>query len=514
MSPWVKDAVCRYGFAIASTVAVTWVRIFLSVSLEDRVPFALYYVSVLLTAWVGGSGPAVLALVMGIFATALWVIPPEGSLLGGDPAHLVALFVYGLVGVVAIVLFRRNDEEHALSQQHARNCDAMSKQLSDSDRRKDEFLALLAHELRNPLATLRTGIEYMERPNLESHKRREVRRSMRRQLEQLVLIVEDLLDVSRYLRGGLTLKREVIDLRDVIDRAIEMVRPQIDSNEHDLKFSRPAFPAAVNGDPLRLIQVVTNLLSNAAKYTPRQGRIRIFLDSEPTEMVLHVVDNGIGVALESQNAIFELFTQANASSTRESQGLGIGLALVKQLVEMHGGQAAVSSEGPGRGSRFTVRLPAADPALMTEPTPELSGVFAALPSPPPTDRGRPTRVLVVDDNVDAARTLASLLKLDGYAVRAAHDGCSGIEQACAFKPDVILLDIGMPGMDGYETARRIRAQRIDPRPTIVAVTGWGSDRDRAQSQAAGIDIHLVKPIDMAELNRAMATVDRGAAECV
>ncbi len=514
MSPWVKDAVCRYGFAIASTIAVTWVRILLAAPLGDRVPFALYYVSVLLTAWVGGPGPAVLALALGIAATALWVIPTEGSLLAGDPAHMVALLVYGLVGAAAIVLFRRNEAEHAISQKHASQCAAMSERLSDSDRRKDEFLALLAHELRNPLATLRTGIEYMERPNLDPHKRREVRRSMRRQLEQLVLIVEDLLDVSRYLRGGLALKREVIDLRDVVDRAIEMATPQIDSNEHNLRFSRPAFPAAVNGDPLRLIQVVTNLLSNAAKYTPRQGRIRIFLDAEPTEMVLHVVDNGIGVAAESQTAIFDLFTQANASSTRESQGLGIGLALVKQLVEMHGGRVSVQSEGPGRGSRFTVRLPAADPSHLSEPCPELSGVFTALPAPAPADLGRPTRVLVVDDNIDASRTLASLLKLDGYSVRSAHDGCSGIEQADTFRPDVILLDIGMPGMDGYETAKRIRSQRTEPRPTIIAVTGWGSDQDRARSQAAGIDVHLVKPIDMAELHRAMATVDRGAAECV
>jgi PAS domain S-box-containing protein len=371
--------------------------------------------------------------------------------------------------------------------------------LSEADRRKDEFLATLAHELRNPLAPIRNGLQIL-RLSRDSGQPAgqvqipQVQIMMERQLGQLVRLVDDLLDVSRISRGKLELRKERVELAAVVSHAVETSRPVIDSGGHQLTVSLPPEPVWLDADVTRLGQVFANLLNNAAKYSERGGSIRLAVERQGGEAVVTVEDGGIGIPPHMLPRIFDLFTQVDRSLERSQGGLGIGLTLVKRLVEMHGGSVEAYSGGHGMGSEFTVRLP----------------VLSAAAVQPPAGTGEPAqlparcRILVADDNVDAADSLAMMLEIMGNEVRTANDGLQAVEAAAAFRPDMILLDIGMPRLNGYEACRAIREQPDGGRPVIVACTGWGQDEDRRRSREAGFNFHLVKPVDPTDLEALLA----------
>jgi len=374
--------------------------------------------------------------------------------------------------------------------------------LREADRRKDEFLAVLAHELRNPLAPIRNSLHILKLADRREGSTEEIVAMMDRQVDHMVRLVDDLMEVSRITRGKILLQRERIDVGAVIRGAIEASRPLIEAAGHHLTLTLPPEPLLVEGDAFRLSQVVANLLNNAAKYTEPGGRIWLSAEAQEGESgswaAISVRDNGIGIPVSMLSRVFELFTQIDRHSDLAQGGLGIGLALVKSLVEMHGGTVEARSEGPSRGSEFTIRLPLVRAARPAEVTSTLPHPVAVLES---------RRILVVDDNRDAAESLGSLLELLGADVRVAYDGSEALRVAAAQKPNVVLLDIGMPGMDGYEVARRLRRQRELRNIMLIALTGWGQDEDRGRSREAGFDYHLTKPADMSVLQSLLTSVE-------
>ena len=378
-----------------------------------------------------------------------------------------------------------------------REAKAQAAALADLHRRKDEFLAMLSHELRNPLSPILNAVHLLRLQGNENLIQQEARRIIERQVGQLAHLVDDLMEVARFASGKIRLNPVRLDMRSVVERAVESSRPLIDSRRHELTVDIPAEPLWLDADPLRLEQVVVNLLNNAAKYTDEGGRIWLGARTEGHEMVLSVRDTGVGIDLEQFLDIFDLFTQADRSLDRSQGGLGIGLALVQQLVDMHRGTVEVQSEGIGRGSAFTIHLP-----LPSSPAPEP-------PSAPPGSADRlahARRVLVVDDNKDSVEILTMLLRMSGHDVRAAYTGPTGLDAAVAYLPDVVLLDIGLPGLNGYEVARRLRQ---DPRlkgVRLVAVTGYGDDADRQLALEAGFDRHLVKPINFPQMEELLTTL--------
>jgi len=362
------------------------------------------------------------------------------------------------------------------------------RELRDADRRKDEFLATLAHELRNPLAPIRNSLQILKLPRLDAATAQQAREMMERQVHHLVRLVDDLLDVSRVMRGKIDLRKETMELATIVARALETAKPLIEVQGHELDFSLPEESLLLHADPVRLAQVVGNLLTNAAKYTEPNGRIWLSAWREGDQAVLNVRDSGIGIEPDVLPHIFELFVQADHASTKAQGGLGIGLTLVKNLVEMHGGRVEAHSPGLGKGSEFVVRLP-----LMVQASDEASARRNGHHGPPKAGSGH--RLLVVDDNYDAATSLLMLLKLQDHDVRVAHDGPTALEIAATFRPDLVLLDIGMPIMDGYEVATRLRKIPGLESIVIVALTGWGQREDRRRSAEAGFDHHLIKPLE-------------------
>ncbi len=367
--------------------------------------------------------------------------------------------------------------------------------LRDADRRKDEFLATLAHELRNPLAPIANGLQILAMPQATAETGERARAVMARQVEHMVRLVDDLLDVSRVMRGRIELRRELIEIETVVARAVEIAQPVIDVRRHTLDIEMAGGSLLVNADPVRMAQIISNLLANAAKYTPHEGRIRLTAAREGNDAVVRIEDTGIGIAADNLAPIFELFVQASHDGVRAG-GLGIGLTLVKNLVEMHGGAVEARSAGIGTGSEFVVRLPIAEPAALRAPVP------AKVSLPAPLLPGR--HVLVVDDNQDAARSLATLLTLQGHEVRVAFSGRDALEIVKHHMPDVALLDIGMPGMDGIELGQLLRQQPGCERVVLAALTGWGQLEDRRRTAAAGFDHHLVKPPDLKSLEQLFA----------
>jgi signal transduction histidine kinase/ActR/RegA family two-component response regulator len=395
---------------------------------------------------------------------------------------------------------RRDRIDHALAEDLAARAAAamdnarLYRQIQDRDRRKNEFLAMLAHELRNPLAPIRNAIEIVRALDVKDPELTWAGEVISRQVESMVRLVDDLLDMSRIAGGKIQLQKEEIDVASVVSRAVEISRPLIDARKHSLTVTLPEERILVDGDPVRLAQVIANLLNNAAKYTGEGGRIDLRVGREANLAVFRVRDSGIGIPAEMLTNVFDLFTQVDQSLDRSQGGLGIGLTLVRRLVEMHGGTVEVSSEGPDRGSEFTIRLPA---FAETTPTAPIRG-NGAIPLPA---QGASCRILVVDDNEDSARTLAKLLRQQGHDVSVAHDGPSAVESASALLPDVVLLDIGLPGLNGYDVARRIREDCRENHPFLVAITGYGQDSDRHRSREAGFDSHLIKPVDLDQLRR-------------
>ncbi|WP_244818606.1 ATP-binding protein [Caballeronia sp. Lep1P3] len=366
--------------------------------------------------------------------------------------------------------------------------------LSDADRRKDEFLATLAHELRNPLAPIRQVAEILEQPGLTDERRKWCITVLRRQSAAMALLLDDLLDVSRITRGALTLRKEAVALREVVDEAVEIARPIFEGKAHELVIKPPARPLHIEADRLRLAQVLGNLLTNAAKYTPPGGRIELAGTADDAEIVVSVADNGIGVEPDKLSAIFSMFSQVNPDHHREG-GLGIGLALSKSLIELHGGRLTASSAGKDRGSCFSIHLPA-QCRVVPQPvsTRDVPAVAASVEK---------RRVLVVDDNVDAADALTALLELEGHEVRTVYSGEEAVDILSHYSPEVVLLDLGLPGMSGLDVARRIRLTPATKDVTMIAITGWGQPHDRERTADAGFDFHFTKPVDVGQLNRAI-----------
>jgi PAS domain S-box-containing protein len=367
--------------------------------------------------------------------------------------------------------------------------------LQEADRRKDEFLATLAHELRNPLAPIRNGLQILQLANDRPEAGERARAMIERQVQQMVRLIDDLLDLSRISRGKVELRRERVDLAAVVNSAVETSRPLIEESGHQLDLRLPAEPVFVDGDVTRLAQVIANLLNNAAKYTQRGGRIELEVRREGGTARISVRDNGVGIPAAMLPRVFEMFTQVDRTLERSQGGLGIGLSIVKRLVEMHGGTVEARSGGLGQGSEFVVRLPVLAPAAEAARGPEAAdggGVMAR------------RRILVADDNEDSAASLAMMLSLMGNEVHTAHDGVEAVEAAAAFRPEVILLDIGMPRMNGYDACRAIREQPWGKDVVLLALTGWGQDEDKRKSREAGFDDHLVKPVEPATLERKLA----------
>lgn len=375
--------------------------------------------------------------------------------------------------------------------------------LAEDDRRKDEFLATLAHELRNPLAPIRNAVRVLHIKGPPDPQLQWARDVIDRQVAQMARLLDDLLDISRITRNKLELRRQKVDLATVVQLALETSRPLIEAAGHRLDVLLPDSPVPLDADPTRLAQVFSNLLNNAAKYSDPGSHIRLSAELRAQEVIVSVVDTGIGIAPEHLPQLFEMFSQVTPAIERSQGGLGIGLALVRGLVEMHQGRVEAYSEGPGAGSTFRVRLPLALAAPVPEPE-------QALLEDPAPKAGR-ARVLVVDDNVDAAATLAMMLRLQGHEVAVAHDGPEAVAQARAFRPELILLDLGLPGLNGYEVARQVRAFPWGKEVRIVALTGWGQESDRSRSKEAGFDDHLVKPVEIAAIESLLASPNRPVA---
>jgi signal transduction histidine kinase/CheY-like chemotaxis protein len=371
-------------------------------------------------------------------------------------------------------------------------------QLREADRKKNEFLATLAHELRNPLAPLRNSLELLRRAGTNAAVIEQARGIMIRQLDHLVRLVDDLLDVTRISRGKIQLRKERVELAAVVRSALESVQPLIEARAHELTVTLPPEAIHLDADPTRLAQVVANLLNNAAKYTEKGGHIWVSAARQGDEAVVSVRDTGIGIAAEHLPRLFEMFSQAAPALERSQGGLGIGLSLVRGLVELHGGKVEARSGGIGLGSEFVVRLP-----IMASP-PRLDLV-------PPVHGGAPSssrkwRILVVDDNHDTADSKAEVLSLMGHEARTAYDGLEAVQTAADFRPDVVLLDIGLPKMNGYDAARHIRQQSWGKGMILIAVTGWGQEEDRRRALEAGFDHHLTKPVDSVAIEKLLAII--------
>jgi PAS domain S-box-containing protein len=377
--------------------------------------------------------------------------------------------------------------------------------LRDADRRKDEFLATLAHELRNPLAPIRNSLEVMKQAKGRDDLMGEARATMERQLRQMVRLIDDLLDVSRITRNRIELRKERVELASILHHAIEACQPLIEAARHNLSIALPSDPIYLNADPVRLAQIFGNLLTNSCKYTELGGRIWLTADRQGSDVIVTVKDTGVGIPSDMLPHIFDMFTQVDRSLERSQGGLGIGLTLVQRLVEMHDGSVTASSAGRGRGSEFSVRLP-----MLSEPPPVSRSARAPDETLPTAGR----RILIVDDNRDSATTLAMLLRLSGHEIRTAYDGDDAVEQAAAYQPDVILLDIGLPGMNGYDACRAIRKLPAGKSIVLVALTGWGQEEDRRKSREAGFDDHLVKPVDHDALSRLLAPRRPGSEDTV
>lgn len=380
-------------------------------------------------------------------------------------------------------------------RQMQRRLQEQSEALREADRRKNEFLAMLSHELRNPLAPLRTAAQILRLkcppdPELES-----TRAVIERQVQYMTRMVDDLLDISRITRGLVQLQKEPVELAFVVDRAVEMARPLIDARKHELTVSLPPEPIWLEADPARLVQVLTNLLNNSCKYTDENGQISITARRDNGSILVKVRDNGVGIPADLLSRVFEPFTQADRSLARSDGGLGIGLALVKSLIELHGGKVQAFSSGPGMGSEFMVQLP------IWKQAPHLAAKSEQILG----NLNPRRRILVVDDSVDGAKALAMLLSILGHDVRTAHDGLNALAEARSNPPELVLLDIGLPGMDGFEVAQRMRQELGLKEAILVAITGYGQDEDRRRSREAGFDAHLVKPIDPNQLNSLLSS---------
>lgn len=490
----------RYSIAVFSTAVAIWFRSLLHPWLNEECPFSLFYLSVLLTVWVAGSGPGVLAIVLGTVAAAHYFIPPEASLWINGVPERVQLVIYVIVNCVAVCLFDRAERQRRLAENRAAENVRLGADLQKADKRKDEFLALLAHELRNPLAPIRSSMALLEQKEDSPETVHRVREIVQRQTQHLIRITDDLLEVSRFCRGQVELLAHRIDLREPVSDAIEMIESAFDAKAQHFHSLIPDTPIWVKGDRVRLAQLTANLLGNASKYTPESGRIWLVLESHTDTATIAISDNGIGFSADHAVRIFDPFVQIDESRTREYGGLGVGLTISKRLVELHDGTLSAQSRGPGLGSCFTATLPL---LMQTTNGDEVENDSFEEHESANSDVGderndtktmSPCKLLLVDDNRDASVILRELFESADYEVRLAHDGMEAINLAVNFRPAVIVMDIGLPGMDGYEVARQMRRSSQLTGSKLIALTGWGSAQDRQLAAQAGFDLHLVKPI--------------------
>ena len=466
-----RTTLLRYAGAVAIILFATIVRFWLETPLAGG-GFMVFFVAVIIASWFGGLGPSLSALVLSVVLSA-WFFPhPQGAPREPLARGLAGLGIFFFTGLTTAML----SESLRRAQRRAET----------ADRRKDEFLAILAHELRNPLAPIVTALEIARQSAGDETAVARAHEIMGRQVRHLVRLVDDLLDVSRIARNKIDLRKERIDLQKTIERAVETSRGLIDAKGHELTVHLPDAPIALDADPVRLSQIVANLLNNAAKYTPPGGKIDLSANANGNEVEIRVRDTGIGIAPDMLPIVFELFMQA-APPDGIKGGLGIGLTLVKSLVELMGGSVEARSEGLGKGSEFVIRLP--------RPRQDDASLAAPQTVSPAGSPIESRRIFVVDDNADAAETLSAMLRLDGHDVTMFQTARSALDAAETIAPEVVLLDLGMPEMDGIELARQLRSVPATADATLIAVTGWGQPADRERTRLAGIDHHLVKPID-------------------
>ncbi len=486
---------------------VAIVRETVSDTLGDFAPVVSFTIAVVIAAWYGGLRPGILATALSVIAADYLLVPGRHSLYIASVSNAVSLGVFASAGVLISLLCEslHKTRRRLEAEQENLRCSVelqrkMQDALTESDRRKDEFLATLAHELRNPLAPVRNAIHILRArmpPSPELHWARDV---IDRQVTQMTRLIDDLMDVARITRGTFELRKDRAELDEIIRSAVETSRPLIDASRHELTVRLPSETVYLDADVVRLAQVFSNLLNNAAKYTASGGRIAVVAerDARADTVLVAIEDSGMGIPPPMLARIFEPFTQLDRSLERAQGGLGIGLALAKRLVQMHGGAIEAHSEGPGKGSRFAVRLPLSADQGIPQSIPQESR------SPTPARVRR--RVLVADDNYDSATSLSILLNDAGYEIRTAGDGAQALQTAAEFRPDIALLDIGMPMLNGYEIARRIRDQPWGRDVLLIAVTGWGGPEHRQQTAAAGFDHHLIKPVDPTALTQLLASL--------
>jgi signal transduction histidine kinase/ActR/RegA family two-component response regulator len=496
-----------YFVAVGTSLIALLLRLQLQWLFENAT-FMPFFIAILISAWLGGLWPGLLATALGGLAGDWFLMPPTGGFGLSDQSQAIQLLLYFAFGTAISVacqwLHRASHRAMTLRadlgelqrmEDHLRQ---LAADLSEADQRKDRFLATLSHELRNPLAPIRNALELMKRASDDRATMDRARSAMERQVLQMVRLVDDLLDVSRITRDKLELRRETVTLQSVLDNAVEAARPCIDEHQHRLSVTLPSQPVWLNVDPARAAQVFSNLLNNAAKYTDAGGQLQLTARVIGDEAIVSVIDNGIGIPPQQMTRVLEMFNQVDDSIERAEGGLGIGLSLSKRLVEMHNGRIELHAAPDGKGTEVEVRL-----LTTSVPLNRPSKQPVAMDSAPASRR----RVLVVDDNIDSAQTLAMVLDVMGHETRLANDGAEAVRLAQEFQPDVVLLDIGMPKLNGYEACRQIRAQVWAKDVRMVAVTGWGQDEDRRRSKDAGFDMHLVKPLDPLVVERLMRRME-------
>jgi signal transduction histidine kinase/CheY-like chemotaxis protein len=500
-----------YGTALAAAAAATLLRILLDPVMGNRAPYGPCMIIMVFIAWRHGLGPALTTLGVGLALARFLFEEPRwtfAAISGADNAPLVISLLLGVTTALLCESLRIAARFQASLAQQAREADA----------RKDEFLATLSHELRNPLAPVRLALYQLEHIAPNDPRAAELHAMIDRQMDYMVRLVNDLLDVSRITRGKVELQLERVSLNEVVGAAVSLVRPLMEAKEHDLRVALPPVEVFLQADPVRLTQALANLLNNAAKYTQDRGRIWLNVALDGKQAFIRVRDTGIGIAPDMLQRIFDLFQQGHAAIEYSQGGLGVGLTLARNLVEMHGGRLEVASPGVGLGSEFSIRMPivatgapvpAASPAAVPASSP--AAVPAASPAavPAAVPRG-PLRILVVEDSVAIAQTMADVLRLWNHTVEICQDAFCALDAVPRFRPDVILTDLGLPRMNGYDLAREIhRMPGLQGLP-MIAISGYGQPKDREQSKAAGFLRHLVKPIAATDLEKALAELTPAA----
>lgn len=489
LEPPGRRPLLAYGLGVLAVVGLTLLRLSLSEAIGGGLTFLFYVLAVMVASWLGGWIPGMVITVLSALAAAQFFLDPIDALFPLSSIDRARTTIFTVVGLLVSVLSETLHRSRERLEVRTRDLQAeaaerreVEARLRDLGHRKDEFLAVLAHELRNPLSPIVNAAAMLRSRQEGDPVVAHAARLIDRNAVQMVRLIEDLLDVARIERGTFELRRASVDVRQVIDAAIEHCRPAIEEKGQHLEVDLPRSPVKVDADAMRLVQAVTNLLGNAVSYTPQGGHLWVSASLDAADLVITVRDDGQGIAPERLETIFTMFERGGAST-----GLGIGLALVRQIATMHGGSLDVTSKGVNQGSAFAMRIPGAESG---SPAPT---------SAPPTVRasnGASMRILVVDDNVDLVDSLSTVLGFLGEEVRTASSGEEALARMEEWSPEVVLMDVGMPGMSGYEAASRARATAWGRDSVLVAMTGWGRDEDRARALAAGFDRHVVKPLDL------------------